>query len=299
MNLKQFKYVSVLAETRSFSKAAEILNVSQPSLSQYIKYLEKEIGIELFDRTGSDVKLTDAGAAYIEAGEKILHLEHQLQNKFADLKNSKAGTLTIGTSLYRGTCIMPKVLSDFSSEFPGIKVIVKEQLEKEMLDEADHGLLDLFITALPVNEKKFDYQFMFSEELLLAAPKTLKLKTDPEGKADIRDLLPLRFISLEDNQLIQTQWDRVLDAHQVSVAKAIECRNIITQIAMVSAGIGVAIVPSTTQIMGAMSRDVAFYRIKQQLPRRDVVVAHTKNRYLSQASQYMISLLTGLGGNEI
>lgn len=294
MNLKQFKYVSVLAETKNFSKAAEILNVSQPSLSQYIKYLEKEIGIELFDRSGSDVKLTDAGSAYIEAGEKILNLEHQLQNQFADIKDSKTGTLTIGTSLYRGTCIMPKVLSDFSSKFPGIRVIVKEQLEKEMLDEADHGLLDLFITALPINEKRFDYNYMFSEELLLAVPKMQKMKTDSEGKIDIHDLSQLRFISLEDNQLIQTQWDKVLDTYQVSICKAIECRNIITQISMVSEGIGVAIVPSTTQIMNSMNRDVVFYQIKQQLPRRDVVVAHTKNHYLSQASQYMIELLTNL-----
>ena len=85
MNLKQFRYVLTLADEGSFSRAAETLNIKQPSLSQYIKKIEKEVGMELFDRSGGDVRLTDAGRAYIDIGRKMLDLEHQLEGRFSDL----------------------------------------------------------------------------------------------------------------------------------------------------------------------------------------------------------------------
>lgn len=68
MNTKQFKQALVLAHEGSFSKSADVLNITQPSLSQYIKKIEKEIGLELFDRTNGDVQTTDAGHVYINAG---------------------------------------------------------------------------------------------------------------------------------------------------------------------------------------------------------------------------------------
>ena len=68
MNTKQLQYVLTLAHEGSFSKAATALNITQPSLSQYIKKIEKEVGLELFDRTNGDVQITDAGRVYLNAG---------------------------------------------------------------------------------------------------------------------------------------------------------------------------------------------------------------------------------------
>ena len=76
MNTKQLKYGLVLARDGSFSRAANTLNITQPSLSQYIRKIEKELGTELFDRANGDVRLTDAGRVYLEAGRQILDLEH-------------------------------------------------------------------------------------------------------------------------------------------------------------------------------------------------------------------------------
>ena len=101
MNIKQYKYVITLAKESSFSKAADVLNITQPSLSQYIKKIEKGIGLELFDRTNGDVRLTDAGRVYIEAGRKILDLEHQMEVSFSDLAAHKTGSLIIGAAPYR------------------------------------------------------------------------------------------------------------------------------------------------------------------------------------------------------
>ena len=81
MNTKQFQYVLTLAREGSFSKAADTLNITQPSLSQYIKKIEREVGITLFDRTNGDVRITDAGRVYIETARQIpdgkLYLRHR------------------------------------------------------------------------------------------------------------------------------------------------------------------------------------------------------------------------------
>ena len=100
MNTKQLQYVLTLYQEGSFSRAADTLNITQPSLSQYIKKIEREIGLELFDRTNGDVRITDAGRVYIEAGKKILDIEHQMENSFTDLASYKTGSLIIGAAPY-------------------------------------------------------------------------------------------------------------------------------------------------------------------------------------------------------
>ena len=113
MNLKQFKYVLVLARTGSFSAAAEELNISQPSLSQYIKKIERDLGIELFDRAGGNVRLTDAGRVYIDIGRKMLDLEHRMSVALSDLSENKTGSVIVGTSPYRSASMMPTIAKRF------------------------------------------------------------------------------------------------------------------------------------------------------------------------------------------
>lgn len=100
MNAKQFKYVLVLANEGSFSKAADTLNITQPSLSQYIKKIEREVGLPLFDRTNGDVRITGAGRVYIETVRQILNLEYQGETAFSDFAGNRDGSLTIGVACF-------------------------------------------------------------------------------------------------------------------------------------------------------------------------------------------------------
>ncbi len=127
MNLKQFRYVLTLADERSFSQAAEVLSITQPSLSQYIKKIEREIGQGLFDRTNGDVRLTDAGRSYIEIGRKILDLEHQLEEKLSDIATCKAGTISVGISAHRSVALMSAVVRRFKELYPGIILQIVEK----------------------------------------------------------------------------------------------------------------------------------------------------------------------------
>lgn len=296
MNLKQFKYILVLSEVKNFSKAADILNVSQPSLSQYVKYLEKELNVELFDRSGNDLKLTDSGKAFIEAGKKILDIQHQLYNEFSDISNGKQGSIIVGASLYRGTCIMPEVISKFKEKYPGIRVIVEEKREKDLLSDAEDGAFDIFLTTTPINEKKFAYKSIVEEEFTVCAPSSLDLKADDNNYIDVNLINNLDFIALDDNQLIQSQFNDFCEKQGIKANVTAECRNIITQLAMVNEGVGCAIVPSTTQKFSFNNNNIKFYKFKQKWQKRNVVVAYLKNHYLSEATKYLIELLTNMFG---
>ena len=166
MNAKQFKYVIALAREGSFSKAADTLNITQPSLSQYIKKIEKEIGLDLFDRTNGNVRITDAGHVYIEAGCKILDIEHQMESAITDLATHKSGSLVIGAAPYRAVSMMPTIASYFKEVHPGMHLIVREGTTAELAEGMEQGEYDLALTLLPINNRLFAYEKVEEEELI-------------------------------------------------------------------------------------------------------------------------------------
>ena len=170
MNAKQFKYVLTLADQGSFSKAAEILDISQPSLSQYVKKIEHQIGLPLFDRTNGAVRLTDAGRLYINTGRKVLDLERQLDEQLNDLKTYKQGSILIGTAPYRAAVMMPVISAEFQKKYPGMYLTIREGTTAELIEGMEHGEYDLCLTLLPSDRTGFVYEKVMEEELVLAVP---------------------------------------------------------------------------------------------------------------------------------
>ncbi len=143
MNMKQLKYVDVLSRCSNFTRAAEELGISQPSLSQYVKKIEQQLGTQLFVRTGQEVRLTDAGYTYLQIGRQMLQLENEMNNRLSDIANDQTGTITIGIAPYRCAGMMPKAIRQFREKFPGISIRLSEQITSELKDSAERGKLDL------------------------------------------------------------------------------------------------------------------------------------------------------------
>ncbi len=138
MNVKQFKYVLTLSKTLNFTLASDELGITQPSLSQYIKKIEKEIGMDLFIRNGQAIRLTDAGRVFLEAGRKIMDIEHRMQSDLLDISDSKSGSMIVGTSPFRSASMMSEIVKRFREQYPGINIIVEEHTTGELLDGMEH-----------------------------------------------------------------------------------------------------------------------------------------------------------------
>jgi DNA-binding transcriptional LysR family regulator len=282
MNLKQFRYVLTLADEGSFSRAAEALNIRQPSLSQYIKKVEREVGMELFDRSGGDVRLTDAGRAYIDIGRKMLDLEHQLEGRFSDLSSFKSGTISIGISAHRSVALMPPIVAAFKSLYPGITLRIVERYRADLMDAAEHGEFDLVITTLPVNTDLFTTETVFVEENVVATRNELKgeiIKTRryPVVSASSLDNLP--FAMLNEDHLMQRELNDLVHTHNLYLKKEVECTSLEALVEMVKAGIGAAFIPACL----AKDQTLHYYSIRETIPKREIVLVYRKEQYLSKA----------------
>lgn len=299
MNMKQLKYVLVLNREGSFSKAAEILGISQPSLSQYIKKIESEIGLELFDRTNGDVRLTDAGRVYIEAGRQILDLEHQMKARFSDIAANKEGSVIIGASPYRTAGMMPEVARRFRQLYPRMHLVVCEGTTFELADGMAHGEYDMCLTILPVDDRLFAWEKVVEEELILAVPagypsfQAMDLSDRKYQAVDAGILKGHSFVMLTDAQFMQKQlqnlaMDYGLMLHTAAVVKSLEA-----QIEMVRAGVGMALVPVGIERF-CRPGEVTFYSFAQELPKREVIVMWRKDRVLSKAAQELKSIICAI-----
>ena len=282
MNIKQFKYVLELADTKSFGRAAENLNISQPSLSQYIKNIEKGLGVELFDRSGGGVRLTDAGRIYIEAGKKILALEREMYSDFADLSEHKTGTVTVGTSPYRSATLMPEATCKFHEKYPDMCVVVEEMTTDELLLAVERGDFDFALTVSPVDERKFDIEFLREEALVLAVPKSfeplsLEKSDSSSAEIDVRCIDGKKFVTIGENQPMQKALGNICLDFGINVKSAAVVKSLEAQFAMVQSGVGMALVPEGIKKLSS-NDNVVFYKFKQKLPKREVVAVFKKGK---------------------
>ena len=301
MNFKQFKYVLVLAHEGSFAKAADVLKISQPSLSQYIKKIEQQLGAELFDRTGGAVRLTDAGHAYIEAGQKILDLERQLLGRLNDLSEHKSGSVVIGTSPYRSAAMMPLIAKRFQAQYPGVHLVVEEMTSHELIESAEQGRFDLLLSLLPVNDRIFQYKKITEEELILAVPAAyapFPVTVMPDRKYPAIDATLLNgkpFVMITEGQFMQQALENLALDYHLSLPKAAVVKSLEAQIAMVREGVGMALVPRGIERF-CTADEVTFYSFKQELPRREIAAIwrkdHTPTKIVSDLIELMATLFS-------
>lgn len=300
MNMKQFRYVLVLTDVGSFSRAADELNISQPSLSQYVKKIESQLGVELFDRANGNVRLTDAGKVYIEAGRKILDLENQMQQQFIDIGEHKIGSITVGTTPFRSVTMMPQILAKFKEQYPGIHVVIDERGTSELKEAGEKGEFDIAVLTLPVDEKKFDYELIMEEEIVLAVPKAWSLNNeilnykqeDSKHKYPVIDFKLFNnqeFVMLTESQIMQRTLDDLCAECGVVARTAAVVKSLKAQIEMVRKGVGVALVP--TGVCREEDDKVSYYLLKQELPSRKVVAVYRKNQYLSTPVKDLIQVM--------
>jgi len=296
MNTKQLIYVITLAQEGSFSKAADVLNITQPSLSQYIKKIEKQVGLSLFDRTNGDVRLTDAGRVYIDTGRKILDLEHRMESSFTDLAAYKTGSLIIGAAPYRAASMLPTIARSFQSLHPGMHLVVREGTTAELVEGMEHGEYDLALTLLPIDGRLFTWEKVMEEELVLAVPHScspIPATHLPDRKfpaIKIEELNKKPLVMLTETQYMQKQLYNLVIDYKIKPITAATVKSLEAQIEFVKAGVGMALVPSGIERF-CKPEEVTFYSFIPTLPKREVVVMWRKDRKLSKVAEEFVSVI--------
>src|SRR5690554_1242768 len=123
MEIRQLQYALQIAKDMNFSRAAEKLHIAQPSLSQQLSKLEKEIGVLLFQRNTNSVELTNAGNIFVEKAQKVIDMVEQIKKEMDDISQMRKGKLIVGSLPITGSHVLPLVLPVFQAKFPEIEVV--------------------------------------------------------------------------------------------------------------------------------------------------------------------------------
>ena len=167
MDIQHLKYFVEVAKQKNFTKASQILLVSQPSISKMIKSLEDELKITLLDRSERKIELTDAGVIVYEQALKILQSVEDVYASVNELVQVKKGSIKLGLMPTTGVLLFPNVLAGFKKEYPQIDIQMLEYNAKQLKLKVEQGDIDLGITVLPVNSQLFETIPLLSEELVV------------------------------------------------------------------------------------------------------------------------------------
>jgi LysR family hydrogen peroxide-inducible transcriptional activator len=200
MELDQLRYFLRVAETKSFTRAAELLIVSQPALSRSVQRLEEELGVPLFVRKSRVVELSEAGEKFKIRAEQILALVDDTKAQLTD--DGQTGRVRIGAIPTVAPYFLPTFLKKFSKQFPRASSAVYEDTTKNLLHQIAQGEIDFGVLALPINEKHIEVESLFEEELLLALPRHHELCE--KAQIRLKDLEQIPFVMLDEPHCLST-----------------------------------------------------------------------------------------------
>lgn len=167
MDIRHLQYFLEVARWKSFTKAAEALYITQPTISKMIKKLEDDMGVVLFERLGKHVELTDAGRIIFDQVQSIVKSFQNLSSELDDLMSLRRGSIRIGLPPMIGSSFFPKVIGQFRNQYPGITVHLVEDGAKKVEADVESGILDIGVVLLPTNEEVFHTFSIVKDHLML------------------------------------------------------------------------------------------------------------------------------------
>jgi DNA-binding transcriptional LysR family regulator len=292
MDLGQVEAFVQVAQLRSFSKAADALFLTQPSVTARIQSLERDLGEALFERNGRGVRLTEMGATFLPYARRALKALQEGRDALEGMRNLDIGTLKLGSALTVSTYVLPKILKQYCSLYPGVEVTVQtgrsEQVLQMVLNDEVHCALERTvhhpeIVTIPLYE---------DDLVLVAAPEHRFAKAGVAKIEDVgREPLILFDRGSSYNQLIQG----VFRQHGIVPHTLMELDTIEATKKMVEEGLGIALLPKVSTEREFAQKILSPIGVSDaQLPRRQISLIFRKNRKHTRAVHAFLTLLSQL-----
>lgn len=271
MELRALRYFVTLADELHFGRAAKRLSMTQPPLSQAIRSLERELGVRLFERTRRKVALTHAGGAFLDEARATLARAAQAIEAAQRADRGEVGRLGVGYIAATAYTLLPLVLRDFSRGFPGVKLELRELTLPQQVEALRRGDADVALLRPPVADAELAAETILQEPFVLALPARHPL-------SGLRRV-PARRLAAEPFVMFPRQpglvfHDLVMGfclKNGFTPRVAQEANQTHTVVGLVSAGIGVALVPASTQRIGLAG--VAYRPLREATPASRTAVA--------------------------
>ena len=266
ITLRQLRYFDALAGHSHFGRAAAACGISQPALSMQIKELEEALGAVLIERGARQVRLTKFGEEAALRVRDILRSVDELGDFARASRGWLAGQLHIGMIPTIAPYLLPTVIGDLTRMHPDLDIHVREALTSRLIQELVEGRLDTAIVALPVSEPSLTEVALFAENFLLVRPGEDEGTPVPSSER----LREMRLLLLEEGHCFRDQALSFCNMQSSPPREALDASSLSTLVQMVSAGMGVTLIPEMAVTVETRSASVSVARFKDPQPARTI-----------------------------
>ena len=266
LTLKQLRYFESLARQRHFGRAAADCSISQPALSMQIKELEELLGSPLLEKSVRPLRLTAFGEQFSSQSSEILRAVKNLGEFAQAARGRPIGTLRIGVIPTVAPYVLPTMINDLAVNFPELEIKFKETVTANLIKDILEGSLDTALVALPVSEPGLSEYPLFSEDFIFVRPK--KDAHKPVPKPEI--LREMRLLLLEEGHCFRDQALAFCKTASAPPRDMMSGSSLSTLVQMVSAGIGVTLIPEMALVVEQRSASVAVAAFDPPRPSRTI-----------------------------
>jgi LysR family transcriptional regulator, hydrogen peroxide-inducible genes activator len=284
MEFHQLRYICAIAETGSFSRAAERCQIAQPSLSQQVLKLEDELGAKLFDRLGRSIRLTEPGRAFLPHARAILNQMEAARSSVANQVADVRGSVAAGVIPTIAPYLMPAYTAAFARKYPDAKLRIVEETTPILVEDLRSLSIDLAILALPLRHKDMELFPLRTEPLYAVLPGD-----HPHAGAKsmaLRDLRGESFVMLRDGHCFRDLSIAACAHARLEPRIAFESDQFRSVLGMVAAGVGVSLVPAMAIDRNAGCR---YVRLSDARATRTIVAAVLRGRSFNRVQQAFLS----------
>lgn len=261
MELRHLRYFVVVAEELNVTRAAKLLQMAQPPLSQQIHQLEEELGVTLFHRSKRRIELTDAGQVFLEEARRTLVQAEHARRMAQRAQRSEIGQLVIGFVSEATYDLLPTLLQAYRARFPQVEIVLREMTTMQQVQALQKGDIHLGVLRPPIPETGLSLQIVREEPFVMVLPPITRFAPDEQ--------LPLSALSEEPFVLFPRAispgiYDQVISlCNHVGFSPSIiqEATELHTILGLVAVGIGVSLLPASVRLL--RSQGVVYQALPQ------------------------------------
>jgi DNA-binding transcriptional LysR family regulator len=293
MDFYQLVYFSKVAETKSISRAADELFITQPAVSKQIKAIEKELGVRLFDRLGKKVHLTRTGEVLYGHAVKILGSVEEAKAAVKGISGECSGELVIGTSDHISLHRLPDVLKSYIAAYPKVDLKLRCHRSETILEMVGKNLVDLGVITLPKIAGNLVSKVIWKDPMSLVFPKGHPLASLKDIR--LRDAVKYGFILPEPGTTTRNTIDAAFTKKKLVPNVAMEVAYIETIKGLVKVGLGISVLPDKAVEEEVRNGLLLKARIGDAGLARDLGVVYLRDKYLSRPAKEFLQFMENNG----
>ncbi|MFN0219474.1 MAG: LysR substrate-binding domain-containing protein [Hyphomicrobium sp.] len=271
VTFKQLRYFDALAREQHFGRAADACSVTQPALSMQIQELEASLGIPLVERTRAGIRLTPKGEEIAQRSQRLLNDVRDLIDYAKQSTGILSGTLRLGVIPSVAPYLLPPLLPLLREKYPDLELHVRETQTHVLTEELLEAKLDVLLLALPLKHADIESMPLFDDRFLLAVPKSKKLSGRVRATRELVEAD--RLLLLEEGHCLRDQALTYCSLQQVDAFNTFGASSLATIVEMVSAGLGITLLPEICVAVEGRSREIKMIRFVDPEPSRSIGLA--------------------------